>query len=219
MKRGEIDSAPGRDSLCGRVGEWLSVFFTNVYRLQSDALNLLPEFVCRWMTSYIGRVSRQRLNAKNKGVRIMDRYEECLKALYPLIPSNEYKAVMAQDMCELEYDFLGFIDVYKPLSELIPKEKVVIDFGCYLAAQSYYFAEHKGYIGVDVVAMQRFTPRNAVHYTESIQEFLEKELPKLLEKHNERHFCAICSYVPDFEATALVRQTFSNVFCYNPSLE
>ena len=149
----------------------------------------------------------------------MDRYDECLNALKPLIPDNEYRAVMMQDMCELEPDFLGFVDVYKPLSELIPKGKTVIDFGCYLAAQSYFFAEHKGYIGVDVVEMQRFTPKNAVHYTISIQEFLEKELPKLLEEHNESHFCAICSYVPDFKATALVRQTFSNVFCYYPSLE
>lgn len=145
-----------------------------------------------------------------------DKYNICLRTLRPLITDDEYKAIMTQYMCKLESDFLGFIDVYKPLSELIPKEKTIIDFGCYLAAQSYFFAKHKCYIGVDVVDMKRFTPPNAVHYISSIQNFIANEVPKLFQKHGEGHYCAICSYVPDFKATELVRQTFSNVFCYYP---
>lgn len=77
----------------------------------------------------------------------MTAYTEELRAR---IPQDEYRAVIGQEFCELSYDFLGFVDIYKHLSKIIPKDKIVIDFGCYLAAQSYFFTEHKGYIGVDV---------------------------------------------------------------------
>lgn len=145
-----------------------------------------------------------------------DRYARCLKELRSLIPDDEYHEVMSQDMCELDSEFLGFVDVYKNLSRIIPKGSIVIDFGCYLAAQSYFFARHKMYIGVDVVSMRRFTPPNSVHYTMSIQNFIQIEVPKLFEEYDELKPCAICSYVPDFQATEMVRKTFPNVFCYYP---
>ena len=145
-----------------------------------------------------------------------DRYARCLKELRSLIPDDEYHEVMSQDMCELDSEFLGFVDVYKNLSRIIPKGSIVIDFGCYLAAQSYFFARHKMYIGVDVVSMRRFTPPNSVHYTMSIQNFIQIEVPKLFEEYDELKLCAICSYVPDFQATEMVRKTFPNVFCYYP---
>ena len=145
-----------------------------------------------------------------------DRYARCLKELRSLIPDDEYHEVMSQDMCELDSEFLGFVDVYKNLSRIIPKGSIVIDFGCYLAAQSYFFARHKMYIGVDVVSMRRFTPPNSVHYTMSIQNFIQIEVPKLFEEYDELKLCAICSYVPDFQATEMVRKTFPNEFCYYP---
>ena len=145
-----------------------------------------------------------------------DRYARCLKELRSLIPDDEYHEVMSQDMCELDSEFLGFVDVYKNLSRIIPKGSIVIDFGCYLAAQSYFFERHKMYIGVDVVSMRRFTPPNSVHYTMSIQNFIQIEVPKLFEEYDELKLCAICSYVPDFQATEMVRKTFPNVFCYYP---
>lgn len=145
-----------------------------------------------------------------------DRYARCLKELRSLIPDDEYHEVMSQDMCELDSEFLGFVDVYKNLSRIIPKGSIVIDFGCYLAAQSYFFARHKMYIGVDVESMRRFTPPNSVHYTMSIQNFIQIEVPKLFEEYDELKLCAICSYVPDFQATEMVRKTFPNVFCYYP---
>ena len=145
-----------------------------------------------------------------------DRYARCLKELRSLIPDDEYHEVMSQDMCELDSEFLGFVDVYKNLSRIIPKGSIVIDFGCYLAAQCYFFARHKMYIGVDVVSMRRFTPPNSVHYTMSIQNFIQIEVPKLFEEYDELKLCAICSYVPDFQATEMVRKTFPNVFCYYP---
>lgn len=134
-----------------------------------------------------------------------------------LIPNDEMEKILSQDECELQPDFLGFVNIYEPLSNLIPEHKIVIDFGCYLAAQSYFFQEHKAYIGVDTIKLKRFRPTNAVHFIMSIQDFIETELPTLLEKYDINDFCAICSYVNDLEATKLVRETFPNVFCYYPS--
>ena len=144
----------------------------------------------------------------------MTAYTEELQAR---IPQDEYRAVIGQEFCELSYDFLCFVDIYKHLSKIIPKDKIVIDFGCYLAAQSYFFTEHKGYIGVDVVDMVRFSPANAVHYVMTIQDFLKTELPHLFAECGKRAFMAVCSYVPDFDATEQVRELFPNVFCYYPS--
>lgn len=143
-------------------------------------------------------------------------YEKCLSELRTLIPKEEFKRIMSQDMCELEPDFLGFINVYQPLSHLIPKDKIVIDFGCYLAPQAYFFKDHEQYIGVDICRMDRFAPPNALHYRCSIQGFVEKEVPELFAKKGNRSYFAICSYVPDFDAVKLVRNIFENVCCYYP---
>lgn len=119
----------------------------------------------------------------------------------------------------LNPSFLGFINIYKSLSELIPQNKIVIDFGCYLAAQSYLFAGHRQYIGVDVVKMRRFSPPNSIHYTMSIKQYIENEVPQLFSAHDPLTYCAICSYVPDFRETELVRKPFPMYFVITPALE
>lgn len=149
----------------------------------------------------------------------LDKYcEESLVKLKHLIPETEYREILSQYYCELASDFLGFVNVYDPLSKLIPKGCIVIDFGCYVAAQSYFFAEHEKYIGVDVDDLKRFTPQNATHYVMSIQDFINNEAPQLFKEYPNEKFFAICSYVPDDEATELVRRTFKNVCCYYPSI-
>ena len=125
---------------------------------------------------------------------------------------------MMQDRCELGRDFLGFVDIYGSLCDLIPENMVVIDFGCYLAAQSYFFTKHKKYIGVDVVRMKRFTPFNAEHYVMPIQDFIKNEAQRLCDTYGKENIFAICSYVPDFGATEMVREYFSNVCCYYPGV-
>lgn len=142
-------------------------------------------------------------------------YNDYLDEIKKLIPRAQYDEIMSQDMCELEFDFMGFLDVYKPLSLLIPKGYTIIDFGCYLAAQCFFFAEHKKYIGVDNCTLKRFHTDNAAHYTKSIQDFIKDDFPKL--QGDNLEYCAICSYVPDFEATEMVRKTFQNVFCFYPT--
>lgn len=135
-----------------------------------------------------------------------------------LIPKDEFTRIMSQEDCELEPDFMGFTYIYKALSEIIDKDKIVIDFGCYLAAQAYYFKDHFQYIGVDVEEMERFTPDNATHYVGSIQDYIKNEVPALFAEHDPKEFFAICSYVPDKGAQELVRKTFPCVFVYYPYL-
>ena len=154
------------------------------------------------------------IHAEPHEIKGFELFTECLRFL---IPDEEMKEILSQDECELQPDFLGFVNVYEPLSNLIPEHKIVIDFGCYLAAQSYFFSEHSAYIGVDTTKLNRFRPTNAVHFTMSIQDFIAIELPILLKIHDINDFCAICSYVNDREATRMVRETFPNVFCYYPS--
>lgn len=143
-------------------------------------------------------------------------YEECLAEIKALLPDDQKKKVLYQDYCEYDRDFLGFLDVYRPLADLIPKDKIVIDFGCYLAAQAYYFKDHKKYIGVDVLDMYRFTPPNAEHYIGSIQDYIKKEFHPKGRLDNLDYF-AICSYVPDDDAMELVSRTFINAYIYYPN--
>lgn len=142
-------------------------------------------------------------------------YEQYLDEIKSLIPPKQWGEVMSQDMCELDCEFMGFLDIYKPLSLLIPKEYTVIDFGCNLAAQCFFFAEHRKYIGVDICDLKRFHAGNTEHFIKSIQDFIKDNFPKM--KENNLEYCAICSYVSDFEATELVRRTFQNVFCFYPT--
>lgn len=142
-------------------------------------------------------------------------YQEYLNEIKSLIPAKQWGEVMAQDGCELDCEFMGFLNIYKPLSILIPKEHIIIDFGCNLAAQSFFFSKHKKYIGVDLCELKRFHTDNTEHYYKSIQDFIKNDFPKM--KGNNLEYCAICSYVPDREATDLVRRTFQNVFCFYPA--
>lgn len=144
-------------------------------------------------------------------------YEKCLEEIKNEIPVDEYKYVISQVNCEFDSSFLGFINVYKCLSKIIPKKCIVIDFGCNFAAQSYFFKDFKGYIGVDTIKETRFRPKNCTHYICSIQKFIESEMDALFEGKENLDFFAICSYVPDENATELVRQTFQNVFCFYPN--
>lgn len=180
----------------------------------TDATNCVNHETVKDSNAYfIGFLEGKRQSGDNT---TLDKYKEYLEELLRMIPPDEFFGVTGQLECEYEQGFLGFINIYKPLSELIPKNMIIIDFGCYLAAQSYFFSEHEKYIGVDVVSMRRFKPKNAKHYISSIQDFVKNEVPKLFEKKGKMKYFAICSYVPDEEAVALVKETFPNVICYYP---
>lgn len=119
---------------------------------------------------------------------------------------------MAYNCCE---DFMGFTRVYRNLLNIVPKHFTIIDLGCCYAPQSYYFKDYKTYIGVDTLEEERFGTENTIHYRMSIQEFIGMELPML--GLDLKQCFAICSYVPDDEATKLAREKFPNILVYYPS--
>ena len=140
------------------------------------------------------------------------KYKDLLTQIKQMIPHDEYVSVMNQCRCEYEHDFLGFLEVYNAAAQFVPKHKTIIDFGCYLAAQAYFFSDYHKYIGVDVVDMKRFTPGNAEHFVCTIQDFI-KDHPELV---NDDNVFAICSYVPDRKAQDIVRSSFKGCLVYYP---
>ena len=132
---------------------------------------------------------------------------------------------------ELDYEFLGFESVYKAVTLFVPKNRIIIDFGCGYAFQSWYFKDYRKYIGVDVGheaenVLNILETGNSDFYNMRIQEFIRKyvkrdgyscwiKLPGEEFQRTENVF-AICSYVPDTGAQRLVRETFPHCLVYYP---
>lgn len=79
--------------------------------------------------------------------------------LRKLIPEEEMQKVLESPFCEVDNDYLGFTEVYGNLAEIIPKDKVILDLGCYAGLQGYFFRDHKGYIGIDECPMESKYPK------------------------------------------------------------
>lgn len=115
--------------------------------------------------------------------------------LFKVIPKHEIESVLRCPTCELDREFLGFVEVYGSVLNFVPKHFTIVDLGCYVATQAYLFKDYEKYIGVDVCELERFKPENAIHYQITIQEYLLKHTNDLC---LETTF-AICSYLPDEE--------------------
>lgn len=144
-------------------------------------------------------------------------YKDILNYLLSLIPKKE-KDKNAPYMAYFCGEFAGFVDVYYHLSEVIPKDWTVIDFGAGYNAQSYFFTEHKKYIAVNPFSGiaeddGMFCPPNCEIYRMTTGEFLETaDYPK------EKVF-AICNYVPNWygeNSIKLVHENFRNVYTFYP---
>lgn len=135
--------------------------------------------------------------------------------IWEYIPVQEVNNKLSQNMCELDISFGCFEDNYFIISEKVPNDFIIIDFGCYMAAQSYLFKNHVAYIGVDIDTLERFSTDNTFHYTMTIQEFFEKEF----DKYKDKNSYAICNYVPDTKARELVFNNCENCLVYYPGLE
>lgn len=115
---------------------------------------------------------------------------------------------------DLDRSFLGFVGVYYYLSKIIPKGRCIYDLGCCNAFQSWFFKDHKKYVGVDAFTEDELffkMPNSEFHHT-TTKEFLDG-----LEPENP-HF-AICNYVPPWcghDSNELVRAKFDYVFVYYP---
>lgn len=157
----------------------------------------------------------------------MTSHDDLLAEIAALVPAEEMTRVCAQACSEIEPSaYMGALHIYRPLRELIPRSRIVLDLGCYLAPQAYYFTDHRGYVGVDQLTdfakvggtgeeMLRFAPTNARHYACSIQYFITEVWPTLGLEVGD--VFAICSYVPDSAAVKLVKQAFDDVLIYYPS--
>ena len=142
-------------------------------------------------------------NAENISLRLYGH-------LLSLIP-DQCSKVLDQKDCDIEPVFLGFVDTYYYLAKIIPKHFTVLDLGCAYAPQSYYFRNHKSYIGVDYSVKEQFHFPNTILRNNRIETevALWKNIP------TEQVF-AICNYVP-IDSTEL-RRTFKVLYVFYPSL-
>lgn len=155
--------------------------------------------------------------------------------LYTLIPKEKIDQIFLKSEtagAELDYEFLGFEEVYKAVTLFVPKNRVIIDFGCGYAFQSWYFRDYRKYIGVDVGSgcedvLKILEVGNSDFYRISIQEFIDNRVRKdsfgfhhiiisATETERIENVFAICSYVPSTEAQRLVRETFPHCLVYYP---
>jgi len=131
-----------------------------------------------------------------------DKLLDILIKEYPKMTDKVFK----QPMCDIDGEFLGFVDTYYYLSQIIPKDWTVIDFGCAYNPQAYYFRQHKKFIAVDFGLKERFKFKNTKLIDNSIAEYL-KTKP---EKHK---VFAICNNIPSSE-TKLVKNYYMDCFIF-----
>lgn len=145
--------------------------------------------------------------------------KEC--ELFKLIPKEKLDELFKNSDAgaELDYTFLGFEEVYKSVLSFVPKSKIIIDFGCAYATQSWYFRDYKKYIGIDNASNEKSVihTENSEYYFTSIQNFITNIFSTL--NISKKDVFAICSYVPDEKARKMVRESFPNCLVYYPDSE
>ena len=151
--------------------------------------------------------------------------KEQIHELMTIIPKEQMNEVFSSGCCELDCFFMGFTDIYKGVLDIADTGKTIIDLGCYVAAQSYYFKEYTRYIGVDPLPMseqpdqdtiwcKRFHTENTVHYVASAQEFITDIFPDL--GIDKQDCMVIMSYVPSCTAMEMAIDFFDNIRVYYP---
>lgn len=148
-------------------------------------------------------------NSDNKdweSCRLWDIYETTQPSYIEALAKDE------RAFAEIGPTYMGFVNDYRLLAELIPKGRTVYDFGCSYGAQAWYFREHKKYIGIDSELTVHPMFENAIWMKARIQD--------ILTKRGAFGFTgmgfAIVNYVPDFEAMRLVQSAFRDCFTFYP---
>ena len=151
--------------------------------------------------------------------------------LFTKIPREELNRLFEESYAgaELDFSYLGFEEIYQKVLEVAPPGMVILDLGCAYATQSWYFRDHKEYIGVDYGACMKKNPtyednlkcvihtENSRYFFEPIQTFIKETLPTLgLDLNN---VFAVCSAVPDKEARQLMKDTFLHYLDWYPGEE
>ncbi|MDE6678288.1 MAG: hypothetical protein K2K02_04535 [Ruminococcus sp.] len=96
----------------------------------------------------------------------MSAFLQLTRKIITEIGKHEVSRLFSYEKCELEYDFIAFLNSYCDSPEIIPKDYIVIDLGYYQALQGHLFREHAKYIGVDtgVPLAYRLKQNNAEYY-------------------------------------------------------
>ena len=142
-------------------------------------------------------------------------FDEITACLHSSIPREEWGKVAEE--AEICPSFSCFADTYWHLSQLIPKEYTVIDFGAGYNAQAYFFTNHEKFIAVNPYSPAgdngMFRPWNCEIYRMTTGEFLQK-----VQYPRDKVF-AICNYVPNWhgeDSIDLVHKNFRNVYTFYP---
>lgn len=117
--------------------------------------------------------------------------------------------VLYEQDCDIDYDFVGFIETYKRLSQVIPRHWIIVDLGCAYAPQCWYFRKHAKYIGIDHSVKYRFSVNNTEHHIQSIQDWIKYHASAMPE-----NTFAIANY--SLIDTTIVRESFNYCFTYYP---
>lgn len=147
--------------------------------------------------------------------------EQSYDPVLDLIPKEQCERVFNQTMVDIEPRFVGFTQIYKALSEIIPRHFTIVDLGCAYNPQCFYFQDHKKYMAVDLPAaewrggkIERFQSDNCEIFEMDIRDFIEKHIDEV----NLKETFAICNYVPNWgqDNKQLVRESFENCYVYYP---
>lgn len=147
----------------------------------------------------------------------MDKNTYTSLELYKALEAQNSK-ILNQYYCDIEPEFMGFVLTYKNLSELIPQDWTVIDIGCSYAPQSYYFKDHKSYIGIDLGDVERYTFKNSIYIISDVMDFVETLLPTM--NLDLKKTFVICNYVPEWGRINKkeLREIFDNLYFFYPCI-
>lgn len=138
----------------------------------------------------------------------MNASERLIRKLFKLPDAcKQIDRIMTSEvLAEIDGEFLGFLEQYEALAKIIPRNRVVYDFGAAYGFQSWYFRFHKRYIAIQPSEVEHFQTDNAIWFCGTTQEYLERF-------GIEPQSFAIVNYVPG-DSMRLVKEQCPYVFVY-----
>jgi len=134
------------------------------------------------------------------------------------IPPEQWQRVIRENPyadCEIGPEFMGFLDIYWHLSQLIPTHWTIVDLGCGYNPQAFLLQEYAAVHSVDSFpGLVPFHAANTTFYPMTIDQFLRDHAGSL----NTAETFAICAYCPMWgeRTTEHLRAFFPNLFVYYP---
>lgn len=137
-----------------------------------------------------------------------------VKNIKKQFPAEVIDEIFSQEG-QKDYDYVGYMNLYRMLSTQIKPNMIIIDIGCYLAAHCYLFKDYIKYIGVDDCKLKRFSCDNTEHYCGDVRDFLnDYKFDDMTEEERSQYF-VICAYDINIFIQNRINNTFPNVItCY-----